>query len=162
MLRWNALPAVHHIDACEPVVTTGSHSQRSSGFHRIARIQKKIQENLLQFPRISFHPSEGLFKVQLDLDVGFLKLMFDQIEGLLNHAIDVYFHEFRWRGSGKAEQRIHDFAGAESLLGDLIQQLRFLIVTGDLLGQHLRVRRDHGQRRIHFVRHSSGQKSDRT
>src|SRR6267154_2321653 len=48
VLGWNALPAIHYIDTCEPVFTTGPHSQRSSGFHRIARIQEKIQENLLQ------------------------------------------------------------------------------------------------------------------
>src|SRR6266852_7568107 len=59
---WNALPAVHHINAGETVFAPGPHSQRASGFHRIARIQEKIQENLLQLPRISFHPSEGLFK----------------------------------------------------------------------------------------------------
>ena len=36
----------------------------------------------------------------------------------------------------------------------------FCVVAGDLLGQHLRVGGDDGQRRVDFVRHAGGQQAD--
>ena len=50
-------------------------------------------------------------------------------------AIQVELNEFCRRSSRKIEERIHDFACAESLLCDLFQQLRFLLVARDLLGR---------------------------
>ena len=51
-------------------------------------------------------------------------------------------------------------AGAEGLLGDLIQDDGFLRVFGDLLGQHLGVGGNHRQWSVHFVRHARRQQPD--
>ena len=47
------------------------------------------------------------------------------------------------------------------MLGDFLEQPRFLRIRLQLLRQHLRVGGDHRQRRIHFVRHAGRQQSDR-
>ena len=61
----------------------------------------------------------------------------------------------------KFNKRVDDLAGAEGLLGDLVEQRRLLLVALHLLGQHLRVSRDDRQRRVHLVRHAGRQQSDR-
>jgi hypothetical protein len=48
----------------------------------------------------------------------------------------------------------------ELVLGDLVEQSALLFVALKLLRKHLRVRRNNGQRRVHFVRHSRRQQSD--
>jgi len=43
---------------------------------------------------------------------------------------------------------------------DFFQYAGLLLVLGDLLGQHLRVCRDHGERRVDLVGHARGEQSD--
>ena len=86
--------------------------------------------------------------------------MFQQRQGLLNHAVQLNFREFRGRGAREVQQRVDNLARAETLARNLVQHARLLLVAGYLLREHLRVGRDHRQRCIHFVRHARGQKPD--
>ncbi len=45
-------------------------------------------------------------------------------------------------------------------LAILSSSFEFLLVAGNLLGQHLRVGGNHRQRRVHFVRHARRQQAD--
>ena len=44
---------------------------------------------------------------------------------------------------------------------DFLQQARLLRIALQLLGQHLRIGRNHRQRRVHFVRYTRRQQADR-
>ncbi len=132
------------------------HSMASRAF------RNRFRNTCCSLPELPFTAGSMDVAVQLHFDARLFQLMLDQRQGFLNHPVQIHFHEFGGRGARKIQQRIDDLAGAEGLLGDLVEQLRFLLVAGNLLGQHLRVGGDHRQRRIHFVRHARGQQPDGT
>ena len=76
-------------------------------------------------------------------------------------AVDVHFRELGAAGAREIEQVADDLRRAERLPRDLFEQPRFLRIGLQLLRQHLRVRRDHRQRRVDFMRDSGRQQSDR-
>ena len=104
----------------------------------------------------------GRVRVEIgaDDDAGFLQLMIEQRERLLNRLVEIDGAERRGGSAREVEQRIDDLARAEGLLGDLIEDLRFRGVFGHLLGQHLRVGGDDGERRVDFMRHAGGKQAD--
>ncbi len=86
--------------------------------------------------------------------------MLQQRERFLNYAIQLHFGEFRGRRAREIQQRIDNLAGAESLPRDLFQNARLLLIFRHLLGQHLGVGRNHGERRIHLMRHARRKQPD--
>ena len=86
--------------------------------------------------------------------------MLQQRQRILDDAIHIHFGKFGAAGARKVQQVIHNLGCAESLFGDFFQQLRLFLVAMELLGEHLRVAGDHGQRRINFMRNAGGQQSD--
>ena len=74
--------------------------------------------------------------------------------------IQIESRELGCAGAGKVEQAVDDFRGAEGLLRDLVQQRRHPLIAAHLLGQHLRVGGDDGQRSVDFMRHAGGQQPD--
>ena len=88
--------------------------------------------------------------------------MRDQRKRLLDHVVQVHFGKFRRAGPRKIQQVVDDFAGAERLLDDFVDQLVPRVAAGQLLGQHLNVVGDDRERRIHFVGHAGGQQAERS
>ena len=78
-----------------------------------------------------------------------------------DNRIHVRLAKLRAAGPREIQQPVHDLRRAESLLRDLVEQRRQPLIAAHLLGQHLRVRGDHRQRRVHFMRHARGQQPDR-
>ena len=88
-------------------------------------------------------------------------MVIDQRHRVADHAVHFEIGVFGRRSAREVEQRVHDLTGAERLFGNLVEQRRLLIVAVHLLGEHLRVGRDHRERRIHLVGDARGQQADR-
>ncbi len=86
--------------------------------------------------------------------------MLQQRERFRNDLVEVDGAEFRGAGAREIQQVVDDLRSAEGLARDFFQQRAELGVAIDLLGQHLRVAGDDGQRRIDFMRHAGGQQAD--
>ena len=87
--------------------------------------------------------------------------MFEQRERIEDDLVDVDVRELGAAGTREVEQIVDDFGRPESLARDLFEQSRFLGITLQLLGEHLRVRRDDGKGCINFVSHAGCQQADR-
>jgi hypothetical protein len=61
----------------------------------------------------------------------------------------------------KFKKAVGDLGGAEALLDDLVQNRAQAGVALQLLGEHLRVGGDDGQRRVDLVGHAGGQQANR-
>ena len=68
--------------------------------------------------------------------------MFNKRGGFFDDSIQIEIDELGGGCPREIQQRIDDLARPERLLGNLLEQLRFLVVARDLLGQHLRIGRD--------------------
>ena len=86
--------------------------------------------------------------------------MFNKRSGFFDDSIQIEIDEFGRGCPREIQQGVDDLARPERLLGNLLEQPRFLVVARDLLGQHLRIGRDDRERRIHLVRHARGQQAD--
>src|SRR5256885_7559570 len=87
--------------------------------------------------------------------------MGDQGESLFNHAIYIDIGKLGGPGAREIQKIVDDFAGTESLLDDLVDDAVARIVTGHLLGQHLYVIGDDGERSIDFVGHAGSEQTER-
>ena len=92
--------------------------------------------------------------------MGLPQLMVNQRYRFAHQAIQVNVGHFRGGSTREVQQRIDDLAGPESLFGNLFQQNRLLHVATQLLGQHLGIGGDNGERRVDFMRYASGQQAD--
>ena len=98
---------------------------------------------------------------EINLNLRSLELVLEQRQRVADDLVDVHFGEFRSAGAREIQQVVDDLRRAERLPRNLFQQPRFLRIALQLLGQHLRVGRNHGQRRIHFMRHAGRQQTNR-
>src|SRR5579862_5636951 len=70
VLRGDTLPIVTYIDASKPIGVPGLNRQpgwiagRPAALHRIAGIQKEVEENLLQLARISLHARQAVLEIE--------------------------------------------------------------------------------------------------
>jgi hypothetical protein len=89
-------------------------------------------------------------------DVNFRRAegMLHERERFIEDRVDIDFDKLRRAGSREIQKVVDDFAGAESLLHDLIDRLLLRIVRGKLLRKHLDIVRNHSERRIYFMRHA--------
>src|SRR5712671_3265478 len=87
--------------------------------------------------------------------------MGDEGKSFLDYAIDIDIGKFGGAGAGKIQKIVYDFAGPKRLLHDLIDDVVPRIIFRHLLGEHLNVVGDDGERRIDFVGHASGEKAER-
>ena len=78
----------------------------------------------------------------------------------MNDFVQVNVAEFRGGGAREVQQVVDDLRGAEALAGDLLQQGGLFFIALELLGEHLRVAGDDGQRRVDFMRHARGHEAD--
>src|SRR5437868_4304624 len=89
-----------------------------------------------------------------------LELVFEQRKRIDDDLIDVDLRKFGAAGPGEVQQIVDDLGRAESLARDLLEQRRFFLVTRNLLGKHLRVGGDYGERRIDLVCDAGGEQAD--
>ena len=129
--------------------------------HGIARIHEEIEENLLQLVIRAQHGRQFLLQISRHLHVRGPERVRDQRKRFLDHGVQIHLGEFRRAGARKIQQIVDDFARAERLLDDFVDQLVARIAAGQLLRQHLNVVGDDGQRRIHFVGDAGGQQAER-
>src|SRR6185437_16413236 len=93
-------------------------------------------------------------------DLRSLELVFDERKRIANNGVQVRLAKLAGPGAREVEQTVDDLRRAEGLLRDFFKQRREPVVAAHLLGEHLRVRGDDGQRRIHLVRDSGGEQAD--
>ena len=127
--------------------------------HGVARIQKQIQEDLLQFVGGTAHRRNAFRQLLDHLNLRSLQRMRHEREGFFDDAIQVDVGEFPGSGARKVQKIIDDFAGAKRLLDDFVDDGVARITVRHLLRQHLDVVGDDGQRRVDFMRDARGQQS---
>src|SRR5581483_11173498 len=144
----------------DAIAVGGRDSQSAPRRHRVSRIHEQVQENLLQAPGVAGDERKMLAQFVLYADPRGLELMLEQGQGVGDNLVDVYASKLRGAGAREIEQVVDDLRGPETLPGNLLEQAAFLRVSLQLLGKHLRVRRDHGEGSVHLVRHSSRKQAD--
>ena len=93
-------------------------------------------------------------------DLRGFELVFEQRERVANDLVEVGGAELGGGGAGEVEQAVGDFGGAEALLGDLVEHRAEAGIAPQLLGEHLRVGGDDGERGVDFVGHAGGEQAD--
>ena len=97
----------------------------------------------------------------IHLDMRNLELVVEQRERIGDYFIETDLRQFSAGCAGEIKQIVHNLRRAECLLCNSVKHPSFRRIRLQLLCQHLRVRRDDRQWRIHFVRHARGQQSNR-
>ncbi len=140
---------------------TGGNPDRAAGRNRVARIQQQIGEHLLEFAAVA----EDLRRIGIvaahDFNLVAAQLRLKQLQGVVEYAADVEFGKLGGvAGARKIQQVIDDVGRALSLTANFQQKRMLGIGLRQHAEQHLRVRRNAGQRRVHFVGHAGGQQAD--
>ena len=146
----------------DPLCAAVRISSDAAGGHGVASVQEEVQENLLQVVGRAQHRGQLLLKVSGHLHLRRPERVRDQRQHFFHHGIQIHFRKFRRARAREIQQVVDNLARAKCLLDDFLDQLVARIAAGKLLGQHLNVVGDHGQRRIHFVRHARGQQTERS
>ncbi len=134
----NARTGIRDAHADEFAVQRG-YVQDSAPGHRVLGIQEQIQKHLLQAPGVALNQRKVFIELGLHLDVSHLELVVEQCQRICDHLVQTDFRQFRTRGAGEVQQIIDNLRSAERLLGDFLQQPRFLRIRLQLLRQHLGV-----------------------
>ena len=135
----NSLPGIRDFDARRIVRSSVVIDHESAAaFHGVPGVQEQIEKHLLEFAGIAFDGTGGRCpRFSVHLRRWRVRSCGPTSETVSrDNAIQVDIVKFGRRSAREVQQRIDDFAGAECLLGDLFEKLRFLVVAGDLLGQH--------------------------
>ena len=161
MLRGDALPGVRDIDADARRRRSRCGRQRAAAVHRVAGIQDQIQETCCSLPALPLTPAAGLgSQFELDVDARLVQLVLDQRDRLLDDPVQVHFAELVGEVREKFSSELTISLARKVCLAILSSSFDFCIVAGHLLGQHLRIGRDHGERRIDLVRDTGRQQAD--
>ena len=98
-----------------------------------------------------------------DLDFADLELMFQKRKDVCDDGVQIYGRARARAGAWtrEVEETVDDLCRAERLTLDLLEQHGPGIVLVGALEQHLREARNAGERRVHLVCHTGGQKADR-
>src|SRR5436190_348329 len=99
MLVRNALSCVGDLNAHHVIFAGGCHRQRTAAFHRVARVEHEIQEDLLEFAGVPLDASEIGCEMHIDAHPGFFQLMADQRYGIGDDAVQVDIVELRGRSA---------------------------------------------------------------
>src|SRR5712672_1066312 len=161
VLAGNGSASVDHFDFDAAVVGGGAHFEHAAGGHGVASVQEQIKKDLLQFVGGAAHGRKRLAQLFDNVNLRSFERMGDEGKSFLDYAIDVDIGKFGGAGARKIQKIVYDFAGPEGLLHDLIDDVVPGIIFRHLLGEHLNVVGDDGERRIDFVGHASGEKAER-
>src|SRR5262249_10556263 len=97
----------------------------------------------------------------LHCDARRAELMIEQCQRVEHDAIDVNIAKLGAAGAREVQQVADDLGSAERLARNLFQQPSLLRIGFQLFREHLRIRRNHRQRRVDFVRNAGGQQTNR-
>src|ERR1039457_4387035 len=107
-----------------------------AGLGLVLGVKEQVQEDLLQLSGVAEDGRQLGMQVWNDLDTRGLELVLKQSERVVNYAIQVHVVELGARGAREIQQAVNNLGGAKRLPRDLVQQLCFLRISTDLLGQH--------------------------
>src|SRR5712672_2590654 len=151
VLAGNASASVDHFDFDAAVVGGGAHFEHATGGHGVASVQEQIKEDLLQLVGGAAHRGKRLTQLLDDVNLRSFQRVGDEGKSFFDDAIDIDIGKFGGAGARKIQKIIDDFAGAEGLLDDFVDNVVAGIIFGHLLGKHLNVVGDDGERRIDFM-----------
>src|SRR5579864_415491 len=137
MFRSDARTGVRHSYAYHVPIAAG-HLQFAAAGHRLFGIEEQVQEDLLQSSGISLDRRNSRGQIRLDLNLGNLELMLQKRERVGDDLVNIDVGEFSAAGARKVQQVTDNFRSPEGLPRNLLQQSRFLRITLQLLGEHLR------------------------
>src|SRR5882762_4628511 len=156
VLAGNARAGINHFDLDAAVMGGGAYFQHATGRHGVASVQEQIKKDLLKLIGGAAHGRKRLAQLFDNVNLRSFERVGDQRKGFFDYAIDVDISEFSGAGARKIQKIVDDFAGAEGLLHNLVDNVVAGIIFRHLLGEHLNVVGDHGKRRIDFVGHAGG------
>src|SRR5580658_10091438 len=162
VLGRNPRARVSDFDLNGTVLRSGAHFEQATLRHGVARVHEEIEKDLLQAGDGTQHRRQLLVVILDDIHPRGLKGMLDERKGFFQHVVDIHFDEFSGTCAREIQEVVDDLAGAESLLNDAFDGFLARIVRGNLLGEHLNIIGNHGERRIHFVRDAGGEQAQRS
>ncbi len=131
--------------------------QCTAGRHCVLGIEKQVEKDLLEFAGVAQNRRKIIFERSLQLYLGNTELVFQQLQSFFDHVIEIQSRKLRRTSARKIQQAIHDFRGPERLLRDLVQKRRHSLISPHLFGEHLGIRRNHGQGSVDLMRHAGCQ-----
>src|SRR5271170_5947293 len=161
VLAGDAGSRVDDFDFDAAIVRAGAYFEQAAAGHGVAGVQKKIEEDLLEFVRGAADGRQRLAEVPDDLDLRSFQRMRYERKGSFDDAIYVNVRGFTCAGAREIQQVVHDFARAEGLLHDFFDDGLPRVAVRHLLAEHLNVIGDDRQRRVDFVRDAGRQETER-
>ena len=135
-------------------------AQAAAAGHGFLGVEQQVEKDLLQLAGIAVDGRQIVGQVEIDIDLRGLELVFEQRERVADDLVEVGLAELGGGGAGEVEQAVGDFGGAEALLGDLVEHRAEARIAAQLLGEHLRVGGDDGQRGVDLVGDAGGEQAD--
>src|SRR5208337_4161348 len=135
----DAVARVNNFNLDAAIVRGSAHFQHSARGHGIARIQEKIQEDLLQLVGGTSHRRKAIAELLDHANLRCLQGMRDQRKRFFHEAIQVHIGKFAGPGSREIQQVINNLAGAKGLFDDFFDDGVARITIGHFLGKHLDV-----------------------
>jgi hypothetical protein len=160
MLGRYADARVGHLDDRIGAVGAGRHREPAPVRHRIAGVEKQIEEDLLQLVLHPAHDDGRFGQVPAHLHPVRPELVLEQRHHVADDQVQVDRPHLAARRARHVQQAAHDLGGAERLALDLLQQPHLGVGGLGPFEQHLREAGNAGQRRVDLVRHAGGQHAD--
>ena len=130
--------------------------------HRVAGVEEQIEKDLLQLVFDATHDDRRRAKLAPDLDLGHLELRLEQRRDVADDDVADRPGPFRLRTGRARFSRLFTIFAARNVCCSIFSSSCVLRIVGRRsLEQHLRERRDAGERRVHFVRDAGGEQADR-
>ena len=163
MLGWHTRPGVAHLGDHMTAIGTGRHGEPSTPGHRVASVQKQVEEHLLEL-MLHAHDRHGRIRqLTPDPDLAHLELVLQKREHVADDRVQVHVLALATLNAGprQREQTVDDLGRPERLPFDLLEKLRPRIRRVGLFEQHLGIARNARQGRVHLVRHAGREQPDR-
>src|SRR5207247_3680338 len=121
-------------------ISGGKLDQTSGVSYRVASVQNQIRENLLQLDRVAINLWEFVRVFANDLDLTPAQLWFEQLQSVIQHAMNIHGGELGCAARARKIQKIvYDVGCAICLPSYFFQQSMFWIILGQHVEEHLRV-----------------------
>src|SRR5579885_2881676 len=143
------------------VVRGGANLDHAAAGHGIAGVEQQIEKHLLKLVGGAAHAWQTFSELFYDLNARSSQRMHHKRKRLFQDTIDVHIGCFGDSRAGEVEQVVDDFAGAEGLFDDFVDDALPGIAFRHLLGKHLDVVRYDREGGIHFVRDARSQQAER-
>src|SRR5579859_2480212 len=147
-------------DGLDVAVDDGREAQFSALRHGVFGVEQQVKEDLLELAGIAVDARKLAVEVHLYSDARGLHLMLDESQGVANDLVEVGVAELGGGGAGEVQEAVGDLGGAEGLLGNTLKQRRKPFVAAHLLGEHLGVAADDGERGVDLVGNAGGEQAD--